>query len=74
MAVYSYAEQFEQALQQKYEKELTSYALEQSNPQVKLMLKLLNYLISQLVDIKTTTEVIWDLIQGVYLMNGNQRN
>ena len=37
MAVYSYAEQFEQALQQKYEKELTSYALEQSNPQVKFI-------------------------------------
>ncbi len=37
MAVYSYAEKFEQALQQKYEKELTSYALEQSNPQVKFI-------------------------------------
>lgn len=37
MAVYSYAEQFEQALQQKYAKELTSYALEQSNPQVKFI-------------------------------------
>lgn len=37
MAVYSYAEKFEQALQQKYAKELTSYALEQSNPQVKFI-------------------------------------
>ena len=37
MTVYNYAEQFEQALQQKYAKELTSYALEQSNPQVKFI-------------------------------------
>lgn len=37
MAVYSYAEQFEQELQQKYARELTSYVLEQSNPQVKFI-------------------------------------
>lgn len=37
MAVYSYAEQFERQLQQKYARELTSYALEQSNPQVKFI-------------------------------------
>lgn len=37
MAVYSYAEQFEQELQQKYARELTSYALEQSNPGVKFI-------------------------------------
>ena len=37
MAVYSYAEQFERELQQKYARELTSYALEQSNPQVKFI-------------------------------------
>lgn len=37
MAVYSYAEQFEQELQQKYARELTSYALEQSNPRVKFI-------------------------------------
>ena len=37
MAVYSYAEQFERELQQKYTRELTSYDLEQSNPQVKFI-------------------------------------
>lgn len=37
MAVYSYAEQFERELQQKYARELTSYALEQSNPGVKFI-------------------------------------
>lgn len=37
MAVYDYAEQFERELQQKYARELTSYALEQSNPQVKFI-------------------------------------
>ncbi|WP_291649923.1 capsid protein [Clostridium sp.] len=37
MAVYSYAEQFERELQQKYARELTSYALEQFNPQVKFI-------------------------------------
>lgn len=37
MAIYSYAEQFERELQQKYARELTSYALEQSNPQVKFI-------------------------------------
>ncbi|SHJ52205.1 hypothetical protein SAMN02745163_02059 [Clostridium cavendishii DSM 21758] len=37
MAVYSYAEQFESELQQKYSRELTSYDLEQSNPQVKFI-------------------------------------
>ena len=37
MAEYSYAEQFERELQQKYARELTSYALEQSNPQVKFI-------------------------------------
>ncbi|HHL2060053.1 TPA: capsid protein, partial [Clostridium perfringens] len=37
MAVYSYAEQFERELQQKYARELTSYDLEQSNPQVKFI-------------------------------------
>ena len=62
MAVYSYAEQFEQALQQKYAKELTSYALEQSNPQVKF------------INAQTIKLVIWDLILEAYLMNGNQRN
>lgn len=37
MAVYEYTEQFEQQLQQKYARELTSYDLEQSNPQVKFI-------------------------------------
>ncbi|WP_338627567.1 capsid protein [Clostridium baratii] len=37
MAVYSYAEQFERQLQQKYSRELTSYDLEKSNPQVKFI-------------------------------------
>ena len=37
MAVYSYAEQFERELQQKYKRELTSYDLEKSNPQVKFI-------------------------------------
>lgn len=37
MAVYSYAEQFERELQQKYARELTSYDLEKSNPQVKFI-------------------------------------
>ncbi|WP_024613648.1 hypothetical protein [Clostridium sp. Ade.TY] len=37
MAVISYAEQFERNLQQKYSRELTSYALTQSNPQVKFI-------------------------------------
>lgn len=37
MAVYDYAEQFTDLLQQKYEKELCSDALTQSNPQVKFL-------------------------------------
>ncbi|XZJ40742.1 capsid protein [Clostridium perfringens] len=37
MAVYSYAEQFERELQQKYARELTSYDLELANPQVKFI-------------------------------------
>lgn len=37
MAVYSYSEQFERELQQKYARELTSYDLEKSNPQVKFI-------------------------------------
>ena len=37
MAVYDYAEQFERELQQKYSRELTSYALTQSNPGVKFI-------------------------------------
>lgn len=37
MAEYSYAEQFERELQQKYSRELTSYDLEKSNPQVKFI-------------------------------------
>jgi hypothetical protein len=37
MAMYSYAEQFERELQQKYTRELTSYALTQSNQQVKFI-------------------------------------
>jgi len=37
MAVYSYAEQFERELQQKYARELTSYDLEKSNPNVKFI-------------------------------------
>ncbi|WP_300385150.1 capsid protein [Clostridium sp.] len=37
MAVYSYAEQFERELQQKYARELTSHALTQSNPGVKFI-------------------------------------
>ncbi|CEQ27126.1 hypothetical protein [Paraclostridium sordellii] len=37
MTVYSYAEQFERELQQKYARELTSYDLEKSNPQVKFI-------------------------------------
>ena len=37
MAVYSYAEQFERQLQQKYARELTSYDLEKSNPNVKFI-------------------------------------
>ena len=34
---YNYAEQFERELQQKYARELTSYDLEKSNPQVKFL-------------------------------------
>lgn len=37
MAVYDYAEQFSPILEQKYAKELTSYDLFQSNPQVKFI-------------------------------------
>lgn len=37
MTVHSYAENFERELQQKYARELTSYDLEKSNPQVKFM-------------------------------------
>ncbi len=37
MAVYDYAEQFERELQQKYARELTSFELTQSNPNVKFM-------------------------------------
>lgn len=37
MAVYNYAESFEQLLQQKYAKELCSYDLTQSNPQIKFL-------------------------------------
>ena len=37
MAVYNYAEQFNPILEQKYAKELTSYDLFQSNPQVKFI-------------------------------------
>jgi hypothetical protein len=37
MAVYNYAEQFSPELQQKYSRELTSYALTQSNPRVKFL-------------------------------------
>lgn len=37
MAMYNYAEQFERELQQKYSRELTSYDLENSNPQVKFI-------------------------------------
>nr|DAN97688.1 MAG TPA: major capsid protein [Caudoviricetes sp.] len=37
MAVYDYAEQFERELQQKYERELTSVALTQSNPSIKFI-------------------------------------
>ena len=37
MAVYNYAEQFMRELQQKYSRELTSYDLENSNPQVKFI-------------------------------------
>lgn len=37
MAVYNYAEEFERELQQKYARELTSYDLELSNPQVKFI-------------------------------------
>lgn len=37
MGTYNYAEQFEQELQQKYSREMTSYALEKSNPQVKFI-------------------------------------
>lgn len=37
MAVFEYAEQFEQQLQQKYSRELTSYDLTQSNKQIKFL-------------------------------------
>lgn len=37
MATYNYAEQFERELQQKYSRELISYALIQSNPGVKFI-------------------------------------
>lgn len=37
MAVYNYAEQFMRELMQKYSRELTSYDLEKSNPQVKFI-------------------------------------
>ena len=44
MAVYSYAEQFERELQQKYSRELISYDLTQSNPSISLLMpRLLNY-------------------------------
>lgn len=58
MTVYNYAEQFEQALQQKYAKELMSNALFQSNPQVKFMnaqtIKLPNLTVSGYKDHKRT--------------------
>lgn len=58
MTVYNYATQFEQALQQKYAKELTSNALFQSNPQVKFMnaqtIKLPNLTVSGYKDHKRT--------------------
>jgi len=37
MSVYNYAEQFERELQQKYARELTSFALTQSNPGIKFI-------------------------------------
>ena len=37
MAVFNYAEQFSPELQQKYSRELTSFALTQSNPGVKFL-------------------------------------
>ena len=37
MAVYEYADQFERQLAQKYERELVSYELTQSNPGIKFM-------------------------------------
>ena len=50
MTVYNYAEQFEQALQQKYAKELASVDLFNSNPQVKFInaqtIKLPNIIVS----------------------------
>ena len=69
MTVYNYAEQFEQALQQKYAKELTSYALEQSNPQVKFInaqtIKLPNITVSGYKDHSRT---------NMGFNTGNQRN
>ncbi len=44
MAVYSYAEQFERELQQKYTRELTSFLLTQSNPGVKFINAQTNYI------------------------------
>lgn len=59
MAVYEYTEQFERQLQQKYERELTSYDLEQSNPQVKFInaqtIKLPNITVSGYKDHSRTT-------------------
>lgn len=59
MAVYSYAEQFERELQQKYSRELTSYALTQSNPGVKFInaqtIKLPNITVSGYKDHNRTT-------------------
>ena len=59
MAVYEYAEQFERELQQKYARELTSYDLELSNPQVKFInaqtIKLPNITVSGYKDHSRTT-------------------
>ncbi len=75
MAVYSYAEQFERELQQKYARELTSYALEQSNPQVKFInaqtIKLPKITVSGYKDHNRSS---MGFNTGTMLTIGNQRN
>ena len=75
MTVYNYAEQFEQALHQKYAKELASVDLFNSNPQVKFInaqtIKLPNITVSGYKDHnRQTIGLILEQFQTI----GNQRN
>ena len=71
MAVYEYADQFERQLAQKYERELVSYELTQSNPGIKFMnaqtIKIPRLTVSSVT--RTITELIWDLILKVVVSN-----